>query len=123
MKKLFVSLVAVFMTVAAMAQMPQFNPEDMAKRQVEHMKETLKLNDDQYKAIYELFMTSTKKMQAEMDSVRQAGGDMRQAFDMEKMRKRQEEQNAAIKAILTEEQYAAYEKMQSERRRRFGGNR
>ena len=44
----------------------------------------------------------------------------RPQFDREAMQKQQEATNAALKEILSEEQYAAYEKAQQERRQRFG---
>ena len=119
MKKILFLFIATMMAVGAMAQMPQFNPEDMVKRQVDQMKEKCSLTDDQYKAVYALQLANMQKMMAEMDSVRQAGGDMRGAFDREKMQKRNEELNNAIKAVLSEDQYKAYEELQAERRKRF----
>lgn len=123
MKKIYLTLIAMVMSLGMMAQMPQFSPEDMATRQATQIKEACKLSDEQYKSVYELMLNNSKQMMARMDSIRNAGGDMRQSFDMEAMRKQQEKQNAAIKALLTEEQAAAYDKFQAERRQRFGQRR
>lgn len=107
----------MFVTMTASAQFGNFNPEDMAKRQADQAKETCKLDDAQYKKVLELFTNQTKQMMARMDSIRNAGGQMQ--FDPADMQKRQEEQNKALKAILTEEQFKAYQKAQEERMARF----
>lgn len=118
------AVAALFMTLSMSAQFPQFKPEDMVKRQVDQMKETCKLDDAQYKKVYDVMLAQTKTMMARMDSIRNAGGQMQ--FDPADMQKRQEEQNKALKAILTEEQFNAYQKAQQERMERmrqggFGG--
>ncbi len=127
MKKLFFALVAMFVTMTAAAQFPgggmQFKPEDMAKRQADRVKEVCKVNDDQYKKVYDYFLGSTKQMMARMDSIMNQGGGQMPAFDPADMQKRQEAQTKALKAILTEDQYKAYAKDQEERmaRMRQGG--
>lgn len=119
MKKIILSLIALAMTASMMAQQPrEFNPENMAKRQVAGIQTACNLNEEQTKAVEALLLDNAKKMKAQADSIMAAGGDFRQSFDREAMRKRNEEQNAAIKAILTEEQYEAYTKYQAERRQR-----
>ncbi|MCQ2196826.1 MAG: hypothetical protein MJZ60_04800 [Bacteroidaceae bacterium] len=126
MKKLFFAIAAMFVTMTASAQFPgggmQFNPEDMAKRQADRVKEVCKINDDQYKKILNFFVTDTKAMMARMDSLMNAGGGMPQ-FDPADMQKRRDAQNKAIKGILTEDQFKAYTKDQEERmaRMRQGG--
>lgn len=125
MKKMFFVLAAMFLSLTASAQFPQFKPEDMAKRQAEQMKETCKLNDDQYKKVYDYYLGETKTMMARMDSIMNAGGGMPQ-FNPQDMQKRQEAQDKVLKGILTEEQFAAYKKAQQERMERmrqggFGG--
>ncbi len=132
MKKLFFALVALFVTMTASAQfqgggMRQMNPEDMAKRQADQIKETCKVNDDQYKKLYDYFLGESKIQVARMDSIRKAmqeGGQQaqgqRQGFNREDTQKRQEAQLKVLKGILTEEQMAAYTKAQEERRARMG---
>lgn len=105
----------MFMTLSMSAQM-QFNPEEMAKRQADNIKKDCKLDDDQYKQVLDLLTTETKAFMAEMDSIRNAGGGFP---GREVMQKRQESQDAALKEILTEEQFAAYQKAQKERMARF----
>ncbi|MBQ0020804.1 MAG: DUF4890 domain-containing protein [Bacteroidales bacterium] len=128
MKKLFFALVAMFMTLTASAQF-QFNPEDMAKRQADRIKEDCQLNDDQYKKVLDYYTAESKAMMARMDSIRNAGGMQqgqgqgRRGWNREEMQKRQEAQEKVLKGILTEEQFTTYKKVQEERmaRRRQGG--
>lgn len=126
MKKIMIAVMALFMSVAASAQFPQFNPEDIAKRQADQMKETCKLDTAQYKKVYDYYLGNMKTMMARMDSIRNSGGQMQ--FNPGDMQKMQEQQNKALKAILNEEQFKAYEKAQQERMERmrqggFGGPR
>ena len=116
MKKLILMIMVAFATVGAYAQF-NFNPEDMAKRQAENVKKTCSLTDEQYDKVLKLYLDNSKQMQAERDSIQKAGGQM----NMESFRARQEKTNASLKEILTEEQYAKYEEMQKQMRRRFGG--
>ena len=133
MKKIFFALVAMMMTLSISAQfqgggMRQMNPEDMAKRQADQIKETCKVNDDQYKKLYDYYLAESKAQVARMDSIRkamEAGGQQAQpgqrgGFNREDMQKRQEAQLKVLKGILTEEQMAAYTKAQEERRARMG---
>lgn len=100
------------------AQRFNFNPEEMAKRQAEQIKEACSLSKEQYDKVLQLFVESGKKMQAERDSLAKAGEQPR--MDMEAFRARQEKQNEELKKILTEEQYSKYEEYQKQRRQRFG---
>lgn len=123
MKKIILTLIVALCAVVANAQgFRQMNPEDMAKRQAERIKETCGINDEQYAKIYDLYLAQSKQTQAMMDSLRaQANnGGERPRFDREAMQKRQDEMNAKIKAVLTEEQYAKYEEMQKQMRERRG---
>jgi len=122
MKKIILSLLVTLFAVAANAQGfgGPMNPEDMAKFQAERVKETCATNDDQYKAIYNIYLEQSKKMMEMMQSAQQGGNGMPH-FDREAMQKQHEETNAKIKAILTAEQYAKYEEMQKQQRQRFGG--
>ena len=124
MKKILMAIVALMMTTGAFAQGfggGQFNPEDMAKRQVDRIKETCQTSDEQTKQIYDLYLAQQKQMMAQMDSIRQAGGQFQ--FNREDMQARREAMNEKIKAILTPEQYAKYEEMQKQMRGRMGQGR
>ncbi len=96
--------------------MPEFKPEEMAKHMTDRLKDSLQVNEDQYKKLYDINLKQANEMQEMMDKIMQ--GEQPQ-FDREAMQKRQEEQNAAIKAILTEDQYKRYEEMQANLRKRM----
>ena len=128
MKKIIFSLILALVTVGANAQgfgggRQQRNPEDMAKRQVERIKEACSLTDDQYNQIYNFYLAQSKQQQAEMDSIMKANGNDqsgRPRFNREDMEKRRQATNEKIKSILTEEQYAKYEELQKQQRERRG---
>lgn len=101
-------------------QRREIKPEDQATRRADQIKEAAKINDEQYKKVYDLFLKQAQEQQARMKEAQEKGE--RPQFDRESMQKQQEATNAALKEILTEEQFAAYEKAQQERRQRgFGG--
>lgn len=83
----------------------RMSPEDRAK----NLQTQLKLSDDQTAKVTAIF----KAQMTKIDSVRNAGGD-RSAF-MPIM----QATNTKIKAILTPEQAAAYQKMMDARRARM----
>jgi periplasmic protein CpxP/Spy len=96
-----------------------FDPEEMAKRQTEQIKEAVGLNADQEKQVYDLNIESGKKMRAMREENQGAGFEgMR-----EKMGKIREEQDKKMKEILTEAQWEKYLKYQEERRSRRGQGR
>jgi protein CpxP len=97
--------------------MRQMDPEDMANRQLEQMKEIIKLkNDKEEKAVKEVFVKYAKERQ-KMFSEMQQGGD-REA-NREKMQEMTNKQNEELKGILGEERFTTYnEKMQELRRNR-----
>lgn len=80
-----------------------------AADRVKAMKESLKLTDDQTSKITAIYEAQTKSM----DSLRTAGGD-RSA-----MRPMMQATNDKVKALLTAEQAAAWQKMMDERRARM----
>lgn len=123
MKKILFSLLVMFVTIGASAQgqRREFNPEDMAKRQAERVKEACNTTDEQYTAIYNLYLEQAMKQKAERDSIMAAGNNNeRPRFNREDMEKRRNEMNEKIKAILTADQYKAYEEAQKQMRERRG---
>lgn len=119
MKKILVALVALLMTTGAFAQGfggGDFNPEDMVKRQVEHIKELCGLNDEQTKKISDYMTESQKKMMEEFQKAQQDGGGMP---DMSSFQKRREEQTKFIKSVLSEEQFKKYDEDQKKMMERF----
>lgn len=129
MKKIILAVSIMLATIGAQAQGPQrreFNPEQNATRQADRIKETCKVNDQQYAELHKLFLEEANRQKAQMDSLRAAGvqGGMGQrGGNREEWQKRRDEQTAKIKAILTPEQFAAYEESQKQmqERRRQGG--
>ena len=100
-------------------QMPK--PEEMATRRADQMKEQVKdagqLSDEQYKKVYDLFLKQAQEQQARMKEAQEKGE--RPQFNREDMQKQQEATNKALKEILSEEQYKAYQKAQEEMMKRF----
>lgn len=89
------------------------SPEERAKM----LQTQLKLTDDQTAKITAIYTVQTAKM----DSIRNAGGDRTAMMPL------MQAANDHIKAILTPDQAAAYQKMMDERRARMqngggGGN-
>ena len=124
MKKIILTLMLAVVSLSSFAQfgggqfqMPK--PEEMATRRADQVKEQVKdagqLTDDQYKKVYDLYLKQSKDMQAKMNE----GGGGFGAFNMEDMQKQQEATNKALKEILTEEQFKAYQKAQEEMMKRF----
>ncbi|MFD0794116.1 hypothetical protein ACFQZX_10845 [Mucilaginibacter litoreus] len=91
----------------------RMSPEERAKQ----MKESLKLTDDQAAKITVIYQAQAKSF----DSLRNAGGDIRS-----QIRPMMEATNNKVKAVLTAEQAAAWQKEMEERRARMqnggGGN-
>jgi periplasmic protein CpxP/Spy len=119
MKKIGILLMSMLLVaVIGYAQPGQrnMNPEDMAKRQTEQIKEAVGLNEKQEKQVYDLSLETSKEMRA-MREESQGGGfeGMR-----EKMQEVREEQDKKMKEILTSAQWKKYEKFQEERRERMG---
>jgi periplasmic protein CpxP/Spy len=122
MKKTGIVLMSLMlMAVIGFAQPGQrnMNPEDMAKRQTEQIKEAVGLDEKQEKQVYDLQLETSKKMR-EMRDETQGGGfeGMR-----EKMAELRTEQDKKMKAILTAGQLKKYEKYQEERRSRWNDRR
>ena len=124
MKKIILTLMLAVVSLSSFAQfgggqfqMPK--PEEMATRRADQVKEQVKdagqLTDDQYKKVYDLYLKQSKDMQAKMNE----GGGGFGAFNMEDMQKQQEAANKALKEILSEEQFKAYQKAQEEMMKRF----
>ena len=90
-----------------------FDPEEMVKMRVDHMKETLKITKDQEAKLTALF----KKQNEEMAKMFEGGG----MPDMDKMQENMKKQDEEIKKILTADQYKAYSEEQKRMMEQFGG--
>ncbi|MEY4954180.1 MAG: hypothetical protein RI981_265 [Bacteroidota bacterium] len=112
MKKILttIAMVVAFMgaSEAVYAQMP--SPQEMAMNQLNRMSSELKLTKEQEDKIEPLIVARIEKMM----EFRQAGMDREEM--MGEMKKINEGQQEALKAILTPEQLEKYKTMQSQMR-------
>lgn len=111
----------MLIAVVSIAQPGQrnFDPEEMAKRQTEQIKEAVGLDAKQEKQVYDLNLETGKKMRAMREENQGTGFEgMR-----EKMGELRAEQDKKMKEILTETQWKKYEKYQEERRSQRGQGR
>jgi Spy/CpxP family protein refolding chaperone len=96
--------------VQAQGEMRNFNPEEVANRQTQMMKDSLNLTEEQIPKVQAINLAYAQKMKKVMDS------------DMERMEKFQEIQVMQtnkiyeINKVLTKEQGKKYRKMEEERR-------
>ena len=123
MKKFILTMMVAMVSLTSFAQFGgggqrrEFKPEEMATRRADQVKESAKISDEQYKKVYDLFLKQAQERQAQMKEAQEKGE--RPQFNREEMQKQQEATNAALKEILTAEQFEAYKKAQQERRQRF----
>lgn len=92
-----------------------FDPAAFVDRQMEELKESLELSDDQEKQVREIITAGFETMREAREGMQD--GD-REAM-REKMQAMREEQTQKIKAVLSEEQFTKYEQIQKERRERM----
>lgn len=89
------------------------SPEEMAKMQADQMKETVKLNDDQYAKVLVVY----KEQGEQMQKMVQEGGQP----DMGAFQKMHEEQDKKLKEILTDEQYKKWNEHLQQMMQQFQG--
>lgn len=122
MKKIGVILMSLLLVaVVATAQPGQrnFDPEEMAKRQTEQIKEAVGLDEKQEKQVYDLNLETGKKMRALREE--NQGGDFEGM--REKLTELRVEQDKKMKEILTGDQWEKYQKYQEERRAQWRNRR
>lgn len=140
MKKLFIAIMALTMTLGVCAQdsirsnrperregnrqgrqRREFTPEEVATRQAMDLKEKIEgISDQQYEQIYAIYLWRAQESKNERDSLmanRKEGE--RPQMNREKMQQRENVVVDALKLILDEKQYAAYEKLQNDQRQRM----
>lgn len=101
---------------------PGGDPKQMIERQVAEMKKRLKLTADQETKITSILTESAKKTVALRQKYGPSGEDQDRAREMmAEMRKIREDSRAEIGKVLTSEQMKEYDKLEQERRERFGG--
>ena len=151
MKKILFAIMAVLtISISAVAQeqkegnrpeRPQMNPTEMAQRRTDAMVKKYGLNDEQAKKLLELNTKYADKIgpRKGMQRARRPEGAapdttkkaMPQRMERkggrgqmpEEMRKEMEAYNTALKAILTEEQYKAYQEDMKKRPQHPNGGR
>ncbi|UKJ05785.1 hypothetical protein [Solitalea lacus] len=111
MKKLALAIVTLLIATTMFAQERQpRSAEERASMQTQQLTKKLALTDDQQKKVHEINLSSAKKV----DELREANAGDRAAM-MEGMKKINEEKETALKAVLTEKQWADYEVLKKER--------
>ena len=134
MKKILFAVAALFISTMSFAQGfgggfgggqgMNMNPEDMAKRQADRLKEQLTLTQVQYDSIYNYYLASSKEQAARCEQMQNGGGQMPAEGDMqammEQMQKQRQAQEAKIKSFLTDEQKKKYDEAQEQRRQQRG---
>ncbi|HCC71330.1 MAG TPA: hypothetical protein DEQ09_09305 [Bacteroidales bacterium] len=97
--------------------MRNMDPEQNADRQLNQMKEIIKLkNNKEEKALKEVFLKYAKERQKMFDSMTRGGNP---GANREKMQELTNKQNKELKSILGEERFTIYDnKMQELRRNR-----
>ena len=139
MKKLFFAIAALMVSSFSFAQGfgggfggGDFDPAQMAQRQVDRVAEGLDLSQAQKDSLLSFYTAQQKEQMERMQKMMESGeqpafGQGGPSEDMMKeMQARREATEKKLKAILTEEQYAKYQKAQEERRQQmqqggFGG--
>lgn len=121
MKHLFILLAALTLSLSLNAQnrpRREFSPEEVATKQTMELREKIEnITDQQYEQIYAIYLWRAQESKAERDSIMATAKEgERPRMDREKMMQRENVVTDALKLILDEKQYAAYEKIQQERR-------
>ena len=118
MKKFGLLVLAVLLAVVVIQAQPgqrSFDPEAMAKRQTEQIREAVGLNAEQEKQVYDLNLEYGKNMR----KLRQENPGTGFEGMREKMGELRKDHEKKMKEVLTEEQWEKYQKYQEERRERF----
>lgn len=136
MKRIAFLMIALFMiggVVMAQGQRGEhkkMTPAERAEKMTERMVKEYSLNDVQKKQLLEVNLARCEKMDARMSMRLDVNGkkDGKKAPQMTKeerekmraeMKNANDEYNAQLQKIMTEEQYASYTKKQSEREQRM----
>lgn len=127
MKIMVRSLAVIFMaflTTGLFAQqgggMRNQDPEESAKRQVETMKEIVKLNAKEEAKVKEIFLNAAKEQQKAFQSMGQGGDREQMRAKMQEMNKKRD---AEIEKIIGKERMEQYLKEIEKRRQERSGSR
>ena len=111
---LMLSLLIVSPVAFGQQPMQQRPPEERAQRQTQWLQQNVALTDDQNKKVYDIILQSAKQA----DAARNSGGDVKsQMKDINTSR------DAAIKGVLTDDQYQKYQQhvQEMQQQRKSGG--
>lgn len=101
---------------------PGGDPKQMIERQMAELKKRLKLTADQETKMTAILTGNARKTMALRQKYGPPGENQDRAREMmAEMRKIREESRAEIEKVLTPEQMKEYDKIEQERRGRFGG--
>lgn len=92
------------------------SPEQRAEQESALMRDSLGLSDAQYNKVYEINLDYAKKMQELRNNAEGDWSSMREAFAALR-----QEQNEALKKVLTTEQYEKWQRIQRQRMDRRPG--
>jgi hypothetical protein len=106
-KSLIISAVALLLSVTASAQKAETKPaerkaptmEQIAQRRADWQRKALGLDDAQHKKLYKFYLKEVKQQKARMEQIK----------------KQEQKKESQLKKILTEEQWAKYQKIQKRR--------
>jgi len=104
-RALFVMLAIALVAVTALAQRARMSPEERTQQ----LAKQLSLTDEQKGKVLEIFKRADKDMRAAFS---ENAGDREKMRDL--MQKTRKETEAQLKKVLTEEQFAKWEKFRSE---------
>ena len=145
MKKLLFAVAAMLVSAFSFAQGfggpmgggfggGDFDPEQMAQRQVDRIAEGLDLTKAQNDSLLVFFKAQQQEQMERFQKMMESGEQPQMGMGqgpseemMKEMQARREKQEKKIKSILTEEQFEKYQKAQEERRQQmqqgggFGG--
>lgn len=119
---LMVLTVFLISTVGAYAQGRGGDMQARMKERVENYVKELKLEGEKADKFKELQNSSMEKIRKEMEAMRESGSSDREAV-RGKMQKINEERDAEIKKILTDDEFKKYQELLSKEPQRPGGGR
>jgi len=106
-----VALIVLFFGLCQGAFAQDGSRKDQAAKAItDTMQVRLTLNDDQYKKVYDI----NEQFLSKLGGVKQEGGG--KLAKMQKLKAADQERDAALKPVLTDEQYKKYQEFKKERR-------
>jgi hypothetical protein len=101
----------LFLSISGASFAQETKKEQAAKMLTDTMKTQLSLNDDQYKQVYDINLDFISKLGA---AKQDAGGKMAK---FKKMKEVDQDRDAAMKKILTEDQFKSFQEHKKENRK------